>query len=428
MRVGTHVLCGLLACLPTCASFLVPPSSTKAVHSLPGCRPAAAAGAPRGCSRDYKQRALLLQMQAQQQAARREAGTRRGSVVVVGGGFAGLGAAYHLSGQGYNVTLVDASPNPGGIIKDAKGNNIEAGVKGFWFQYGNIFRLLSELGIKDSALTPWSRSSFFSSNGREVDSVVFQEQLRLPTPLGQFVHTLPTFTRLSISDRLSLWRLGFALVDYQSDYEKYDSMSVADLMKSNGVSPQLYKDFLEPLLLAMLMAPPESLSAAAIIGTFDFLALGHQANFDVKWCRGPIGEKILTPLVETIMRRGGSVLGAHRMQDLVISEESGEVIGVVASTPAGSTRLFECDAVILAVGVKALQTLTRKVPAPGKSEQFRRVMNLRASDCVAVRLTMDRRFATRSPSNVMVVPAPGARETQHRTKKRPAEVEEKILS
>jgi hypothetical protein len=73
------------------------------------------------------------------------------------------------------------------------------------------------------------------------------------------------------------------------------------------------------------------------------------------------------------------------MEELVISEESGQVMGVVASTPAGSTRLFECDAVILAVGVKALQTLTRKVPALGKSEQFRRVMNLRASDCVAVR-------------------------------------------
>ena len=43
----------------------------------------------------------------------------------------------------------------------------------------------------------------------------------------------------------------------QDDYEKYDSMSVADLMKANGVSPPLYRDFLEPLLLAMLFAPPE---------------------------------------------------------------------------------------------------------------------------------------------------------------------------
>ena len=37
-------------------------------------------------------------------------------------------------------------------------------------------------------------------------------------------------------------------------------------------------------------------------------------------------------------------------------------------------------------------------------------------DCVAVRLTLDRRFATRSPSNVMIVPAPGAKETQNRSK------------
>eukprot|EP00802_Teleaulax_amphioxeia_P012136 Tamp_12174.p1 GENE.Tamp_12174~~Tamp_12174.p1 ORF type:complete len:603 (+),score=105.20 Tamp_12174:1-1809(+) len=414
-RRRVAVICGVLACLPACASFLAAPFPSV-VRSPAVCRPAAAAAFPLwrrrlGRCEPPPVGTGAVQLRAQGQAAGRELRTSGKRVVVVGGGFAGLGAAYHLSRQGYNVTLLDASPSPGGIIKDAKGNSIEAGVKGFWYQYANIFKLLSELGIKtegaDSALTDWSRSSFFSSNGREVDSVVFQEKLRLPTPLGQFVHTLPTFERLSIADRLSLWRLAFALVDYQSDYERYDSMSVADLMKSNGVSPQLYKDFLEPLLLAMLFAPPESLSAAVIIGTFDFLALGHQANFDVKWCRGPIGERILTPLVEAIEQEGGSVLGAHRMQGLHISGDSGKVTGVIAATPGGTTRMFECDAAIIAVGVNALQTLTRNVPALGAKEQFQRVMNLRASDCVAVRLTLDRRFATRSPANVMTVPAPG---------------------
>ena len=81
-------------------------------------------------------------------------------VVVVGAGFAGLGgkapyvhiysvvvglfhreiniaclaAAYHLSKEGYNVTLLDSSPSPGGIIKDRQGQSIDAGIKGFWYQ------------------------------------------------------------------------------------------------------------------------------------------------------------------------------------------------------------------------------------------------------------------------------------------------------
>jgi hypothetical protein len=60
------------------------------------------------------------------------------------------------------------------------------------------------------------------------------------------------------------------------------------------------------------------------------LALGHQANFDVKWCRGPIGEKVLSPLVAAITGTGGSVLGAHTVVDLEVSGATGDVTRVFA--------------------------------------------------------------------------------------------------
>ncbi len=50
---------------------------------------------------------------------------------------AGFGAAKHLSQQGYNVTLIDASPNPGGLSagwRTPQGRAVEAGIKGFWYQ------------------------------------------------------------------------------------------------------------------------------------------------------------------------------------------------------------------------------------------------------------------------------------------------------
>ena len=37
-----------------------------------------------------------------------------------------------------------------------------------------------------------------------------------------------------------------------------------------GVSKALYEEFLRPLLLVGLFAPPEELSAAAVLGTFYF--------------------------------------------------------------------------------------------------------------------------------------------------------------
>ena len=52
----------------------------------------------------------------------------------------GFGAAKHLAGQGYDVTLLDASENPGGLSsgwRTPQGRSVEAGVKGFWYQVGS---------------------------------------------------------------------------------------------------------------------------------------------------------------------------------------------------------------------------------------------------------------------------------------------------
>lgn len=64
---------------------------------------------------------------------------------------AGFGAAKHLAAQGLDVTLLNASPNPGGLSagwRTKQGRAVEAGVKGFWYQYANIFSLVAELGIE----------------------------------------------------------------------------------------------------------------------------------------------------------------------------------------------------------------------------------------------------------------------------------------
>jgi|GEM_PF-3098121 len=42
--------------------------------------------------------------------------SERKQIVVVGAGWAGLGATYHLAQQGYDVTLLEAKPYPGGLV------------------------------------------------------------------------------------------------------------------------------------------------------------------------------------------------------------------------------------------------------------------------------------------------------------------------
>lgn len=109
---------------------------------------------------------------------------------------------------------------------------------------------------------------------------------------------------------------------------QYDKMSARELFHRFGVSQRCYEEFLKPTLLVGLFAPPEEISAAAMLETLYFYALAHQNDFDVCWCKGSISEKIFLPMVEQIKADGGNVLGGNIVTDLQVDEASGEVTGV----------------------------------------------------------------------------------------------------
>lgn len=64
-----------------------------------------------------------------------------------------------------------------------------------------------------------------------------------------------------------------SVFDYGSTpetYQRYDKMTAKELFRQYGVSQRLYDGFLRPLLLVGMFAPPEELSAAAMLSTFEF--------------------------------------------------------------------------------------------------------------------------------------------------------------
>ncbi|KIZ00663.1 hypothetical protein MNEG_7297 [Monoraphidium neglectum] len=229
-------------------------------------------------------------------AAAAEAAPKNGkNVVVIGGGWAGFGAAKHLSEQGYNVTLLEASLNPGGLsggFRTKEGKVVEAGMKGFWYEYQNLFALIRELGIP-WPLTDWTTSAFWSPKGLTTEAPVFSKQQQLPTLFGQFVHTAGLQWSLPLEERLTMLPFLTTLLDYKSSpevFESYDKMSARDLCRQWGMSermpastltpsippPRQYNEFLRPTLLVGLFAPPEDISAAVMLETLEFYALGHQ--------------------------------------------------------------------------------------------------------------------------------------------------------
>ena len=316
-------------------------------------------------------------------------------VVVVGAGWAGLGATYHLAKQGYDVTLLEASPYPGGLVagwKTPGGRSVEGGIHGFWYPYSNIFSLVRELGL--NPFTPFTRSSQYSPAGLEVESPIFQNEPRLPTPLGTFLFT--QFQRLPLIDRLSALPLLYAVVDFDNSdeaWQRYDKVTARELFKQFGVSARLYKDSFEPMLLVGLFAPGEQCSAAAALGMLYYFILAHQPDFDVVWCRGTVGEMIFKPWVERIQQAGGRVLTNKRVSDILL-DSTGKAKGVVCGD-----EVFEADAVIFSVSVSGMKKIVSGSPTLQNYREFRDLKNLGAIDVLATRLWFDRKINIRHPSN-----------------------------
>ena len=316
-------------------------------------------------------------------------------VVVVGAGWAGLGAAYHLAKQGYAVTLLEAGSYPGGLVagwQTEQGRSVEAGIHGFWYPYRNIFGLVDELGIQP--FTSYTRSSQYSPHGLEVESPLFQMEPYLPSPLGTFVYT--DFKRLPLSDRLSALPLLYSVVDFDNSddaWQRYDRLSACELFRQFGVSERLYKEAFEPMLLVGLFAPGEQCSAAATLGMLYYFILAHQPDFDVRWCRGTVGEQIFRPWTQAIEQAGGQILANHRVTD-VIEGEGDRLTGVVCGD-----EVFEADAVIFSVGITGLKKIVASSPALRRREEFRDVQNLGGIDVLATRLWFDRKIEMPLPSN-----------------------------
>ncbi|MDJ0719911.1 MAG: FAD-dependent oxidoreductase [Prochloraceae cyanobacterium] len=316
-------------------------------------------------------------------------------VVVVGAGWAGLGAAYQLAKAGCDVTLLEAGPYPGGLVagwKSEEGRSVEGGIHGFWYPYSNIFSLVKELGL--DPFTPFTRSSQYSPAGLEVESPIFQNEPRLPTPLGTFIYT--RFKRLPLEDRLSALPLLYSIIDFDNSDEawrRYDKVTARELFKQFGVSARLYKESFEPMLLVGLFAPGEQCSAAATIGMLYYFILAHQPDFDVVWCRGTVGEKIFKPWIQRIEELGGKVLTGKRVNDLIL-DENGKAKGVVCGE-----ETFEADGVILGVSVSGIKKIVAGSKTLNNYPEFRNLSNLGGIDVLATRLWFDRKVNVPLPSN-----------------------------
>eukprot|EP00977_Amphora_coffeiformis_P007420 scaffold1605_cov158-Amphora_coffeaeformis.AAC.3 len=355
------------------------------------------------------------------------------TIVIVGGGWAGFSAADALTRAAtcddnnkngrrrVKIHLLDASPRgPGGLNRAWRtpvlGRSVEAGIHGMWRDYTNTMDAMERcigLEIQD-VLTPYLPSILVSSEGRvavapvlagnEHDNKDSSPPLPLPAPwrdvpfVSELVQNLPPPldvalltefqdpSRLSVLDRISGLGLLGAWADFGQEHRdswlRYDNVSADNLFRRiAAVSPALYTELVAPLLHVLPMTPAYDCSAAAALSCFHVFALQSRGAFDVRWCRGSIGEKVFDAWVKKLPDSVVSVQGGTKVTHLEKRQDDSKYI--VTLNDDESNRIT-ADAVVLAVGAVSAGRLAATCPALKPWEKD--WSQLRGITCVAVRL------------------------------------------
>ncbi|OEU07619.1 FAD/NAD(P)-binding domain-containing protein [Fragilariopsis cylindrus CCMP1102] len=364
----------------------------------------------------------------------RSRGTK--SVLIIGAGWGGLSTAHALSSQTdipLDITVIDSATKVGGLVRDGYQtmngivNKAEAGQHGFWDNYSNIFSLLdNELPTTtDDILTGYAEQGQYSPNGLEAIWPVYRQQSpQLPTGLAQGLYT--KFQNLPLLDRISAASLVVAFSEFDDSPEawaKYDNVSFQDLCIKLGVTRKCYQEAFEPMILTGLFSPGAECSAAAALGMAYFFVLKSQNSFDVRWCKGNIGEKIFQPWVQHLENNHANennnndnnndnnnnsnarqsvnfmtstrVIGFENENDVdtitkVICKKTDDDNSDNNKDDEDNIISIESDIVVFAVGGSALNGFVRNSPKVlAKHTEFRRFANLRGTGVLATRIYLD---------------------------------------
>lgn len=342
-----------------------------------------------------------------------DAGTRRPRVAVVGAGWGGLGAAKALCENGCEVFLIDGTDNPASEPKPTpSGKPYEPGTRGFWRDYPNINKSLTEIGVKeDEVFTNFTESAFYSPDGLEATAPVFGDAPELPSPLGQVFASFERFRRLPVADRVSISGLLMAMLEFDRDEKtlaKYDRMTAHELFIRCGLSRRLVDDFLKPTLLVGLFKPPEELSAAVTMELLYFYALAHQTSFDVRWLKkGTVGGTLMKPILERIVADYGvDVRAGTFVQSLKMTD--GRITGLACrkkgSVPMSGEKveLDNLDGCVLALGAGGMRAVMQGSPKVAlRCPTLAAAGALRGVDVISVRLWLNGFVDTLTPANVL---------------------------
>ncbi len=248
------------------------------------------------------------------------------SVVVVGGGLAGLACAYELSQRGFQVTLLEKSPQLGGKIASwsiqAAGETfmMEHGFHGFFPQYYNLNSLVAELDIRENFQSLNSYSVLYR-NGKYQPEVFRPSHSAFPWNIVDLAIASPNRLRWGINlTKWEHWQVFRAITGFetQKSFQRLDSLSVTEWVKQDF--PQgLYDLYFLPFAKSSLNAP-DKMSVGELMQFFHFYFFGNPEGLAFNGTREDMGTSLVEPIAKAIESKGGRIITGVNVSEIHLQQ------------------------------------------------------------------------------------------------------------
>jgi protoporphyrinogen oxidase len=266
-------------------------------------------------------------------------------VGIIGGGLTGLTAAYRLCQRGFQVHLLEAEPDLGGLMGtfEIEGARIEQFYHHIFSNDSYVTDLLAELGLADRLIWRESKVGIFY-DGRVYDFV---------TPID-----LLRFTPISLVDRLRLGLVGLQL-RRQKNWQPYEAVTAEEwIIKHAG--QRNYDVVWGPLLRGKFGQRAGDVSMAWFWSKIHLRFAsrkGGRQKEQLGYLMGSFG-LLVDALAERIRQMGGVLETGRAVQRLVV--EDGRAVALETGERKG--QRIACDAVLAAIPNQSLLALAPQLP------------------------------------------------------------------
>ena len=230
-------------------------------------------------------------------------------VLIVGGGAAGLAAAVDCSSRGLSVLLVEQKPRLGGrtysFIHQETGDEVDNGQHLMMGCYHSTLKFLRLINCLDRVSIQKNLSITFR---RTNENAATLSAVTAPAPLNVLVG-LFRLNSLTISERISLLRIGVALIIKNPDTNKYlRSITVAQWLDDMNQPSANRKYLWNIIAIGALNDSTDKISAALFVKVLKSTFFGKRMNSSIIIPKNGLSSVLVDGAVEYLQERKGEIV------------------------------------------------------------------------------------------------------------------------